>query len=79
MALTIRVGDELTARAIAQELIWLTTVELAADAEGWTVRLDKLVPLDHVLDSVRAALRGRPDACAHVVLRGQTYVLEGEG
>jgi hypothetical protein len=79
MAVTVHVGDELTARTIAQELIWLTTVQLVPDPHGWTVALDRLVHIDHVLDSVRAALRGRPDAFARVDLNGSSYVLEGDG
>jgi hypothetical protein len=78
MALTVHVGDELMARAIAQELIWLTTVELEPDGQGWRIALDRLVHLDHVLASVRAALRGRPGAFARVVLNGTSYVLEGD-
>lgn len=80
MALTVHVGDEIMARAIAQELIWLTTLEVEPDADtrGWTIALDRLVHLDHVLDSVRAALRGRPGAFARVVLNGTSYVLESD-
>jgi len=77
----IRVDDERHAVALTQELFGIAGLEVQQDRDAWEVRLanvdgDRVVV--QVLDAVRRALAGDPEATALVKLDGREYRMRGE-
>ena len=79
--LVITLASEHHAAAVAAELGALAAVDLRSDGGSWHVSVGR-VPSDaivvQVLDAVRAALRGDPNASALVRLDGREYHMNGE-
>jgi 3'-phosphoadenosine 5'-phosphosulfate sulfotransferase len=79
--LRVRLAEEEQALALARELAGIDGLELGREDGGWQVSVsdrggDRLVV--RVLDAVRRALAGQPEASATVLLDGREYRLEGE-
>jgi len=79
--LRVWLAEEEQALALARELAGIDGLELGREDGGWQVSVsdrggDRLVV--RVLDAVRRALAGQPEASATVLLDGREYQLEGE-
>ena len=79
--LRVRLANEQWALALAQELTGIDALEVGREDGGWQVSIpdgggDRLIV--QVLDAVRRALAGQPDASATILLDGREYQLSGE-
>lgn len=80
--LRVRLAEEEQALALAGQLIGIEDhLEVRRENGGWQVSIsdrggDRLVV--QVLDAVRRALAGQPEASATVSLDGREYQLQGE-
>jgi len=79
--LRVRLREKEQALALAHELAGIDGLECGREDGGWQVSIsdrggDRLVV--QVLDAVRRALAGQPDASATVLLDGREYQLHGE-
>ncbi len=77
----VRLADEHQALALARELTGIESLEVGRENGGWhvsisDVRSDRLIV--QVLDAVRRALAGQPNASATVLLDGREYQMQGE-
>ena len=79
--LRVRLAEEQQALALARELSGIENLEVGRENGGWHVSIsdaggDRLIV--QVLDAVRRALAGQPDASATVLLDGREYQMQGE-
>jgi hypothetical protein len=79
--LKVRLNEEAQAHAVVRELVGVDGVALEPGGGAWEVTVgdgtgDRLVVA--VLDAVRRALTGQPNASALVLLDGREYQLQGE-
>jgi hypothetical protein len=79
--LRVQLAEEEQAHALARELTGIDGLEVGRYDGGWQVSVSELGGdrvVVQVLDAVRRALAGQPDASARVLLDGREYRLQGE-
>jgi hypothetical protein len=79
--IVIRFGEERHAAALVGALEGIARAEVHRNGAGWEVRVagaktDGMVV--HVLDAIRSTLAGDAGVCAHVMLDGRKYLMQGE-